>query len=259
MIREGESQRPREACRGPIRQLLWRDGPAAVTLAILTIVLPLGTYALGGVCGAAPLGATLAALAVGAVWVAIAAPVAAAGGSNGWGGLLRAGAVADSSAVALAVLWLAGRGSNVRSYITFLAAVEIYCTYAAMALAGAAAVLCAKKPAARYAVAAGAAAILMAALATPFWIGGVLQSSPPQHSQTVVAWAVLGNPFYSITSAVVERTHFTWHHAPVMYQRITRIGTYAAPPPVAWHAAAWRYAVVAAVFGAVAFIRRRTA
>jgi hypothetical protein len=57
----------------------------------------------------------------------------------------------------------------------------------------------------------------------------LLEAGGPAAS-SVACWAVRGNPFYSITSAVAARTHFVWHSAPLMYQ-ITRIGDYAAAPP----------------------------
>lgn len=223
------------ASNGPfgvtIRRLLVRDGLAVLLTAIITLVVELGAYFLGLLCGVGQVDAVLAALAISSVWVALTCGILAAGGEDWLGALLRGGTVADASAVTLIVLWLA------TPYVTFLAAVEIYCTWVAMALLAVAAVQCARKAIARYAAALVTGLVLFAALSTPFWVGGLLVSATQQTRELIVTAAVYANPFYSITSAVVEQTHFIWHQAPIMYQ-ITLIGDYVAPPPVPWYASA---------------------
>ena len=98
--------------------------------------------------------------------------------------------------------------------------------------------------------------VLLAALATPFWIGGTLAAAGELTAGHVVAAAVYANPFYAVTSAVVHQTQFVWHQAPWMY-RITRIGDYAAPPPVPWYSAAVLYGSLAAVLAAAQVLRPR--
>jgi len=237
-----------------MRRLLVRDGWPAAGLAAATVAVELGVYGLGRAGGAGPLGATLATLAAAAVWAAVAAPICAAGARTALGALLRGCVVADASAVTLLTLWRIAADGQGRPYLTLPAAVKVYLILAAMALAAVAAVRCARTRAGRAAMAVLAAAVGMAALATPLWVNGLLAWAPRQYADTLAAWAVLANPFYSITSAVAERTGFTWHSAPILYG-ITRIGDSVAPPPAAWYAAAWRYAVVAAILAAVAWFR----
>ena len=156
----------------------------------------------------------------------------------------------------LLVLWQVARNEAGESYVTFPAAAQIYCTYAVMAIASIAAVRCATKPPARYAIALLASALWLAAVTTPFWINGLVLACPQQSRQTVVAWALLGNPFYSVLSAVVERTAFVWHQWGLLYRRITEINNYG-PPPVPWYAAACRYGMVAAGLWTIALVRQR--
>jgi len=101
-----------------------------------------------------------------------------------------------------------------------------------------------------------AALLLMLLLATPLWTGGILASLDGEARHAAVRWAVEVNPFYGISAAVVDRTQWVWHQSPLMY-RLTRIGDYAAPPPVAWYAAAWRLALVAMGLAGLKLLRRK--
>jgi len=220
--------------------LVRREGWVVLGISIATIAVELGVYGGGLAAGTSRLGATLACLAATTLWVALTAGVFAAGGGDALTTLLRGGIVADASAVALLVLW------RLSPFVTLIAAVKIYCTLLAMALLGVSAAGLWRRPAGRYAGAAVSAVVMFAALATPFWTGGLLAAATGQLRQDVVRWAVLVNPFYCVTAAVAEQAAFTWHHAPILYT-LTRMGDYAAPPPPVWYAAAWRFAAAALV------------
>lgn len=243
-------RQPRQENRPSFRDVLARDGPAVLVAAAITLAVELGVFFLARAAGTDRRNAVLATLATVVLWVALAAPAFACSGRTTFSALLRGGIVADASAVALLVLWLA------TPYVTFLAAVEIYCILAAVALATAAAVLTVRPGTGRTVAAVVAASILVLALASPFWIGGLLQETHGEAKQAVVTWAVAANPFYSILSAVVDETAFVWHLAPVMY-RITRIGDYAAPPPIPWYSAVVVYGILALMLAATHLLRRR--
>jgi len=219
--------------------ILRRNGWALLAATAVTIGVELGMYWLAMGLGVGARQAVLATLAVSVLWVALAAGALAAGSDGGWGMLLRGGIVADASAVSLAVLAVAS------PYVTLLAAAQVYCTLAAMALFSTAVVACAAGRGARLTAAAATAVVLMAALSTPLWIGGALRAEASV-AGPIASTAALVNPFYSVTSAVVEQTHFVWHQARVMYQ-ITWLGDLAAPAPVPWYAAAIVYGVPAAL------------
>ncbi len=225
-----------------------RDGWAILGLALATLVAETGVYGICLIGGAGFRWATLASLAAASMWVALACGVVAAGGADGIAALLRGGVVADASAITLIVLWLSS------PFVTFFAAVKIYCTLLAMALLGVAAVRGPRTNAWRYIAAAMVAALMIAALATPLWIGGLLRLAGQGTRQTIVEWAVLLNPFYCIASAIAEETAFVWHEAPLLY-RLTRIGDYVARPP--WYAAAVCYALAALVLASGKAVVRR--
>ena len=237
-----------ESRRG-ISGIIRRDGPAVAVAAIATIAVELGIYLLGRACGAGIRNSTLAALATGVLWTAVASGVLAGGGKNSLGSLLRGGIVADASAVVLIVLWLSV------PQMTLLAALKVYCIYAAMALAAVAAVTAAKSPDGKYTMGVAAAVVMFVSLTTPLWIGGMLAEADPKITRNIVTWATYANPFYCVIAAV-EQMRFVWHRAPLMYH-ITRIGDSAAPPPVPWFAAAAIYACLAVMLSLVSLLRRR--
>ncbi len=254
MIASGESS-PSQAHVGTLRKLLRRDGWPALAAGLATMAVELGVF-----LGALALGinrrqAAMASLAAGIVWVSLAAPAMAAGSTTGLGALLRGGIVADVSGVLLIVLWLA------TPHVSFLAAVKIYCIYAAVALAGIAAVRCARAPSARFALAAVAGIVLIAALASPFWAGGALSAAKASgqiDSGIVASTVVYANPFYCIWSVLADEMPYAWHRAPVMY-RITYLGTYVPVPAAPWHAAVIIYICVAGILAATNLLRRRGA
>lgn len=278
MIAPGESSPPRVLV-GTLRDLLRRDGRPALAAALATMAVELGVFLGAVACGIDGRQSVMASLAAGVVWVSLAAPAMAAGSNTGLGALLRGGIVADASAVLLIVLWLA------TPYVSFLAAVKIYCIYAALALAGIAAVRCARAPSARFTLAAVAAIAFMTALASPFWAGGAVHAAeasgsviarsvffisaaaspswpgppPPTtgriDSAIVTSTVVHANPFYCIWSVLADRMPYAWHQAPVMY-RITYLGNYAAVPAAPWYAAVRIYIYVAGILAVTNLLRR---
>ena len=231
------------------RRLLADDGWAVLAATAATVTLELAVLFLARAC-TGELYAVLAALAVGAVWIALACPVLAAGGKTWLSAMLRGGIVADASAVMLVVVWLSS------PHVAFAAAVKIYCIYAASALLGIAAVSCARTTAARYAAAVAAAVAIMLALTTPFWVGGILKAAGPEAARTIAAAAVRVNPFYSVTAAVFETANFAWNEAPIMYTRIQQIHDYATAAP-RWYSAPAIHATLAALLAATNLLRRQ--
>ena len=236
---------------GAVRRVLARDGWCMLAAGLATLAAEIGTYLLGVLGGAGQEQAALASLAVAAVLLALACPVLAASGKDGVASLLRAAAVADASAVTLIVLWLSA------PFVTFLGAAKAYCTFAAVALLSASVVRWAPRPAARYAVAVATAIVLLAALATPFWIGGLLEAVTDASARTITACAVHANPFYSITAAIVEQTEFVWHqHAVMLYRHVDKIGHFHAPA-LRWYSAPLIYGSLAGLLAAARLLRRR--
>ena len=206
------------------------------------------SYLFGG--GGLHANEAFATVAVCVLWMALAVPLLAAFGRGAWDALFRGGIVIDVSAITLLVLWL------LCEQVTFAAAVKIYCVLASLGLAGIAATRLARTPAGRCAWATAVAAVTLVLLASPFWIGGVIHNQPHVFSESVVEAAVLANPFYAATAAMGETTRFVWHQATVMY-RITRIGDYAAAPPLSWYPAVIIYLVAAAALAVVAAVSGR--
>ena len=235
--------------RRPLRRLLSRDGLAALVVTVVTLGIELGTFGLARSFGVPVREAVLATLATMAVWVALSVPAMAASGSTAMGALLRGGIVADTSAVTLIVLCI------VTPFVTILAALKIYCILAMVALACVAAVRCARSDRARGAAAVVTAVLLFAAIATPFWTGGLLEAGSYATRQAAVGYVVAVNPLYSIFAAVVEQTGFIWHVAPRLYT-VTRIGDAIAPPPPEWYSAAVVYGLMACILVATHLLRR---
>ena len=244
---------------GLLRELFARDGWAVLFFALSTIVVELGTFGVALAAGANLLGATMACLAACVVWLALASAVFAASGRDTLGSLVRGGIVADASGVVLLTLWLVcarHAEENAPSYVTLLGAVKIYAVLAAMALLSVAAVRVPSREPTRYVAAVIVSVLMAAACAGPFWSGGLLRLVEEPARQQLVRQLVYWNPFYCVLDAVVRQTGVVWHQLPVLY-RITRIGDYVAAPPPVWHAAAWRFALLAAILSAGKFISRR--
>jgi hypothetical protein len=240
---EGSPSRP-----AGLGRTLAREGRPVLAAAAATVAVELGVYVAAVGAGSSRTYAALATLAVTVVWVALAAPVLAASGADAFAGLLRAGCIADASAVTLVVLWLAC------PQVTLAGAAKIYCILAAMALLAIAAGRSARSPAGRYALAAATAAALVVSLASPWWLGGAMRASSQETAERIVAAGVHVNPFYAVTAAISGSTRFVWHEAAVMY-RITRFGDYAAAPAPTWYASALIHCAAAGLVAAVASAR----
>lgn len=238
-----------------IKGLLRENALALMAASGATLLAVLGLYLAAWLTHAPASGCLLAALAAGTIWVAVAAPLAAAGGRIAWGIVLRAGVVADAAGAALLLLWLGGLLGAAEG-IAFASAVRVYCVYAVMALAAAAALCAARSPVARHAVALAAAVVLLLAAASPFWINGLLDRAGKGSRQAVVDAAVTCNPFYAVTASVRGQTRLVWHQAPVLYT-LTRIGEYTAPAPTEWYSFIFRCGGAGLGLAAVAIARNR--
>lgn len=237
------------------RSEIWALGiSTAATLAII-----LGTYFASQSHSAPAAENLLATLAIGAIWTALACPVLAAGGKSWLRALLRAGVVVDMLGIAFLIIWIAQRSdADNLPCLTVVGAMKAYCIYLAMCLVAVAAVGCARSPAGRYVAAVVAAVLLMAAMASPFWVNGTLEKALPANRAAIIGGAVGWNPFYSLSAAVVEETKIVWHQLPVLYS-MTRIGEYTSPGPIQWAAILYRYGLVAGVLTTVAIVRARFA
>lgn len=236
--------------------LLRRNGWALATVALATVLVELGAYATGRGLGIGPVASVLAALAATAVWTALAAPAAAAGPKGRLDALFRGGIVADASAISLLVLWLIvpDNPRTGQPYFTFLAAVKIYCTLAAMALAAVAVVTCGRTVAGRHALAVGVAVALMLLLTSLLWAGVPLAAAPAECRTSVAAATLWINPFWSIGAAVVRETDFVWTRYGMMY-RLNPVRHYATPN-VPWYAATVCCLCVAGIATAAGVLRR---
>jgi hypothetical protein len=222
----------------------------AALIASATLAVELGAYGLACAMAVSPRNAVLTMFAASAVWTALAAPMAAAGGRKWLAGVVRGGTVTDTTALALLIVTLTAQP------LTFMAALKVYCILTAFALAAMTIVRCGRTPAGRRALATICSVLLMAALTTSFWANGVLAELTGNARQLAATWLVAANPFFAIASATANQLHFIWHEAPVMY-RITGLGDYAAPAPVAWYAAPLAYLSVAALACIAAVVRSR--
>lgn len=236
---------------GPVAAAMRSHGWVVLGAGLATIATELGVYAAARTCGAPESSAALGTLATAVVCVVLVAPALASGSCGHLGGVIRGVTVADASAVTLLVLWLAAPGS-----VTFGGAVRIYCTLAAVALAAVAVVRCGRSVFARSVTAVAVSSVLMALLATPLWIGGLMKATDGPAHRAVVAAAVYANPFYSITTAVSRQTGFVWHLSGVMYG-LTRIGSFSPAPEPSWYAATLIYlCIAAAAMGACVLMAR---
>ena len=241
-----------------VSALLRHNAWALAGLLAATLLVELGVFAGGRMLGIGPKASALAALAAAVVWTALAAPAAAAGGRDTLASLLRAGTVADASAVALVALWLIARNPDTGDpYVTFLAAVKIYCTLAAMALAAAAVVLCARSASGRGILCVCVAAGFMVLLTSLLWVSIPLAAAPEQTQARIATAAVWLNPFCSVASAVVRETQFVWHGYGMMYS-LSPVYHYPMAS-VPWYAASVCLGCVGGMAAAGAFLRRRAA
>ena len=178
--------------------------------------------------GASPRSAALATLAVAAVWIALAAPVFAAGGRKAFDMLLRGGAVADATGLTLLGLWLVCPAFGLGS------AVKIYAVLVSMALGGIAVVCCSRSPRGKLIAAAAVSIATLLAMTTPFWGNGALIALDGSARQGVATGLVAVNPAFSMASATARDLHWVWNEAPLMY-RLTVLGQVMPVPAVGWY------------------------
>lgn len=211
---------------------------------LLTLLAQLGSYIGFRASGLALREATLAMLVLAAVWNAIACPVFAAGAHGSMGAILRSGLVADTTAIALLAVAVDWRASGEPGF-SIIAIIKLYCTYAAVALFAVGAVRIASSDFARLAAAVAATFILLAAMASPLWVNGLIVRSQGEVRQDIAAAAVWLNPVYSLAAPMASATHYVVHQESVMY-RFTLIGDYVGSPVVPWYASAlvWLTAAV---------------
>lgn len=236
--------------------LLRRNLVVLLAASAATAAVELGALALARGVGTGPREAILVCLAAMTMWVALASAPLAAGGRTNWDAALRGAIPADASLLVLLVLpFLGSSPDTARSYVDFPGALGIYCVLAAVAVFSIAAVCCGRSATARQVIAAAVAVVLAAAIAGPFWTGGLIHAGPYPAATALVAWAIRANPFYAVTGAIAERMRFFWHEWGLMYDRIGSFRDYT-PPPLRWHETAILYAALAAALGLVATIRR---
>ncbi len=246
---------PAAADEGQVSSLRGQLRPVLYIVAA-TLAVELGAYflALGSTSRR---DALLLGLGACTVWVCLAAGPLAVGGRGALSALLRGGAVADASLLSLLVYWALDASGDAPRLFTFVNVLQTYCTLAALAIFAVAMVLAFSGPIARCAAATASAVVLMLALTTPLWTGSALQAArEDQTRRQVIRAAVYVNPFYSISSPLGPRTQFVWHQAQEMY-RLTRIGDYAAPPPVPWYASAFLYGCASGILAMTHLVRRK--
>lgn len=246
---------PSATPRFALRDLLGGSYAALVLLALATLAAELGVYFLARGADVSPVTALASTLAVCAVWTALACPAAAAGAPGEYSALFRAAIPADASAVTLLVLWPLARDAQ-GPLLTFAAVAEMYLILAAIALFSVAAVRLPRSPAGRQAAAVIVAVLLVAACASPFWTGGLVERLPAPAAGEVLSASVYANPFYGMTAASVERTRFLWYEWGLVYSNLTSYAPYPMPP-LQWHPPALFYGALALLLGLAQIVRRR--
>jgi hypothetical protein len=167
--------------------------------------------------------------------------------------LLRGATVIDATGLNLLLLWALGSAAGAGEW-TFLAAAKIYCVLAAVGLAGMTTVCLVRGRVARVIAALVAGAALLAALASPLWVNAFVGPGRDlSDQQAAVDWAVRINPFFAVAG---ELHGFTWQTHGAMY-RLTRIGGYIPPRPIAWCETAGLYLALAAATAAASAGGRR--
>jgi hypothetical protein len=233
-----------------LRGLLRCNAAAVACGAGGSLVVVLGSYLGALAADLGPLRALLTALALGWCWLALAGPVLAASGRGGWSIALRGGAVADGLGVALLVVWLTQRASDPQ-LLSMIDVLRVYLLWAGAAVMAMALVACFRSRAGRLATAAAVAALLMAALASPFWSGGLLAAGDWDFKLAAAGWLVRINPFFVVTQMLAPATNFAWPSAPLVYE-LSRLGDYVPPPRIEWFQTLGLYLAVAAVAGLAA-------
>jgi hypothetical protein len=230
----------------------WRKevGPALLVMGA-TLAVELGCFGLCRVAGAEFRQALLATLGWACLWTAMAAPAMSAGAGSHLEAVFRGGAVADGTGLSLLWLWLIGLGEP--TGLTFVAAVQAYLVFAAVALSAVATVCCGRSAVLRAGLAVLAGAVLVVLLASPVWANALLEDVDGAAAVDIATWAVRVNPFQAVTGTFAERVRFVWHGWGTMYDW-SYLGEYVLPRPVPWWQTAGVYAGVAAGLGCLAWL-----
>ncbi len=206
---------------------------ATVAVQLVTFVLAAGTLS--------PAGAVITTLLVSLLWVVIAAPVFAAGGRTILDGLLRGGAVLDSSIVVLIVLVTAGGGA-----VGPLGAVKIYLIWCSLVLAGCSVVFLARRLASRHILAGVVIIILLVVAAGPFWTNTLILSAGPVWQGRIAFVVRAFNPVFATAGCLDDSDAFVWNESPVLYE-YTVLGRHVPSGAVAWYFTVGAWAVIAAL------------
>ena len=226
----------------------WRWWGPLFAVAIGTALLELGVYFLAGAAGATERRAVVATLAAATIWVALTAAPLAAGPHKGLDGLLRGGVVADTSGLVLLALWL------MRTPLTLLAAVKVYCILGSLALVAITVVRLGRTRYGRACLAGIVAAVMMLAVSTPFSANGLIVSLDGSARTRAVTWCVRVNPFFAVADATSSSLDLIWHESPRLYA-ITELGDRVAAPRSHWGAFVVGMLIVTGIGLAVRLVR----
>lgn len=100
--------------------------------------------------------------------------------------------------------------------------------------------------------------LMLAAIASPFWIGAWFDSGDYDGNQRLAECAVTINPFCPAITVLADRIHFTWYTQQAMYE-YTRLGEFVAPPPARWYMTCVVYLAMAAICLLIGFAIGRIA
>ena len=249
-------------CALPLPGPLRKELAPGLTIVAVTLLVEMGVFFLACGSGLGLRQSASAVLMTSVVWTALAAPIFAAGARGALRSLIRAGLVADATLLTLLVVWvwwnrhldLTGQLAE----MTFTSILEVYCTFVAMTVLAAGAVNCPRRVAGRYIVAVIVAACMMLALASPLCTGGLIAATDGAARASVAGMAVWLNPFYSITTALIDSLNYVIHQEGVMYQ-LTLIGDYVAAPACPWYTATAIYLPLGTLLLALGRARSRAA
>ncbi|MFW6155313.1 MAG: hypothetical protein ACOC95_08860 [Planctomycetota bacterium] len=192
----------------PPLKALWReDGPAMGAGAAVAVAVGVASFVVATLTAATPRGRIAFTLGMMTVWIALAAAPLAAAARTRLGAVGRAGVMADASGVILLILVFAPGAP-----LDLLAAVKIYVLWAALAVTAG---LFVGRRAHRLAVAAAVSLGILAAMAHPFWAGGVKAAPGGPVAATVLEGVDPWNAVLDAAGpAVPERRPLLEHLAP---------------------------------------------
>lgn len=232
--------------------LLRREAAPLIAAALGGMLVPLAAFLIARAAGVSGRDPVTAFLAVAVLWVTLAPPILAAGPDALAAALLRAAGAIDGTFVGLLVLW------PLAASVSFVGAMEVYATLAAVGLAGGAAARCARTGAGRYTAGVLASAVGTAVLAAPFAIGGVLRALPNAAAGPVVSWCYHVHPLASAAAALRPGTGVVWGKIGWLYW-VADSGGYPSPVPTPWWASPLIYLALAGVLAGVAWLVGRGA